>query len=860
MKTDDTDEKLDSLIRSAIGRDKLSFDLQQWQRDHPRHIDEFKSQTRAGKAPSASTPGLWHRILAARLPKVAVAAALVLLAIVGFMELGGSLDGANVAWAEVSRRFQAVPFFSVTIYMKDDATAEPTQIELWMAQDRAIRLRLGKQVIFGWDGSVTKAFDISSRQPVEPDGRAAILIEKIVQAGEVSLDAIVTVVFGGKAQDVTPLVNPNAVISQDVVVFDVELPGSSEWVRIWALRESRLPVRIRSWNPTDGATTDAVFEYSKGQPVEFFDPEAFGKLLQSGSAASRTNIAYAFLRDPGGKTLTPEEMFATSGYHVPGLEQVGMTPDGAVWIIAAQGSNRMPNGYLFYGFGKLQDDLGRQYYRVYGARRNDGDRSMEAFVPADYPFDRRIPSRLILICEGGDYNPQAKREIIGTIAVTDWKRGQSWPAGTIGAEEWSFRTQMARTHCDRKQYDQAERILATIAGQPEESPAALERERVRLHLLLHQDRFDAAVLLSDRLMPLLEKYYLQWHGFAPSPYIFCDRIAAQVLAGRLDDAKQTWQHIKALQPELSPKLSEAARQRIRETIQQGFDTCLRVLVPELSHKGHLTTEQLGEIFQVTVKGNELFKGHVFWDWNPEFEKPKYRNWERHLAELAEYYKTHPLPAMLEILQHTKAEQYGIRQTEMPGIPGYSAAPLSGKLKDYARYYNQQAVGRVRVQQDIPDLTLDHDVIVKKGTPDTQIEQLVLGHFGLEIVEINEPRRVWIARYDGRKLQDYREVRAPVPYDPRAAVRTGMMSASSGGGFDLAFLFSQLTYWQNNDGKAAGPLIVDQTGFKEKVSSESPQWDGTEALDLARQWFQEQFGITFTEETRTVTTYVVQKKR
>jgi len=116
-----------------------------------------------------------------------------------------------------------------------------------------------------------------------------------------------------------------ALIILAVVVFDVDLPGSSEWVRIWALRASRLPVRIRTWNPMEGATTDAVFEYSKGQADEFFDPNAFAAALQSNSASSRANIAYAFLQDPGGKSITPEEMFAGSGYHMPRVEQFGVT-------------------------------------------------------------------------------------------------------------------------------------------------------------------------------------------------------------------------------------------------------------------------------------------------------------------------------------------------------------------------------------------------------------------------------------------------------------------------------------------------------------------------------------------------------
>jgi hypothetical protein len=862
MKTGDNDKKLDGLIRGAIGRDGLSFDFGKWKRAHQRQVDAFQSEASGGQAPRASTSGVGYRVLAARLSKLAAAAAVFLLATVGVIELGGALGRANVAWADVRRQFQTVPFFSAEIYTKYRATDEPTQIELWMNQDRRIRVRMGKQVIFGREGTVSEAFDIESRQAVEPEGRAAALIEKIGQTGELSLDVIVREVFGGQAQEVTPLVNPNAVVSQDVVVFDVTRPDTSEWVRIWALRESRLPMRIRSWDPTDGGMTDAVFEYSKEQPEEFFDPNAFRSLLQkSGTPAGRTNIAYAFLQDPGGKSITPAEMFARSGYHVPQVEQAGITADGAVWIIAARGSNRMPNGYKFFGFSRLQDDLGRQYHQVYSAHRVDGDRSMDAFVPADYPFDRRVPHRLTLVCETADYHPRVPREVIGTVELTDWKRGQSWPAGTIQAEEWSFRTQMARKHCGAKQYDKVERILATLAGQPEDSAAALGREQVRLRLLLQQDQFDAAVLLSKRLLPILEDNYVQPHGFMPSPYVFRDVLEALVLAGRLEEAKQTWQHLKSLQPELRPGLNPSARQSIAESIRREFDNCLRTMIPDLSRRAHLTVEQLGDIFQVPIKGNELFEGYTFWDWNPEFDKPKYRNWERHLAELAEHYRTHPLPESIEILPHTQKEEYGARQTAMPGIPGYSVTPLAGTLRTYARFYHApESVGRVRVQEDVPDVVLDHDLVVKNGTANAQVELYVLSYFGLEVVEVNEPRRVWIARYDGRKLKDYREVCAPVPFDPTAAVRTGMMAASSSGGWDLPFLLNQFTYWQNIDGQAAGVLILDQTGLKERVSRESPQWDGPGALEPARRWFQDQFGVTFTEETRTRTTYVVRTRK
>ena len=63
------------------------------------------------------------------------------------------------------------------------------------------------------------------------------------------------------------------------------------------------------------------------------------------------------------------------------------------------------------------------------------------------------------------------------------------------------------------------------------------------------------------------------------------------------------------------------------------------------------------------------------------------------------------------------------------------------------------------------------------------------------------------------------------------------------------------------------LIVNETGLSDKdstgedlyVSSASPYWQGEEIIDMARQWFKEQFGVTFTEETRPMTVYSVQRR-
>ncbi|MCP4450844.1 MAG: hypothetical protein GY809_05240, partial [Planctomycetes bacterium] len=89
--------------------------------------------------------------------------------------------------------------------------------------------------------------------------------------------------------------------------------------------------------------------------------------------------------------------------------------------------------------------------------------------------------------------------------------------------------------------------------------------------------------------------------------------------------------------------------------------------------------------------------------------------------------------------------------------------------------------------------------------------------------------------------------------------TGMKWSASGGGFGVSRLFQNFMLDQNSDYKATGIIIRDETGLTEPISYERPRWTGSEGPSLARKWFADQFGITFTEETRTVTTYAIRDK-
>jgi hypothetical protein len=280
----------------------------------------------------------------------------------------------------------------------------------------------------------------------------------------------------------------------------------------------------------------------------------------------------------------------------------------------------------------------------------------------------------------------------------------------------------------------------------------------------------------------------------------------------------------------------------------------------MSNKARLTVEQINEILDINVKKNEIFEHYHFWDWNPEFEKPKYKNWERHLEELAEHYKTNPLPKSMELLDHKKREEYAAHNIKMPGIEGYLVDLYNRPRKNYACFYNYpESAGRLRMEDEIPDIELSHDLVYKEGIDQQQRIRFLLDQFGLEIVEVNEPRTVWIARHDGSELKDPEQVRAPVPFDAGGKIKTGMRSSSARSGFGFEYLFRNFMWWQNKDYEADCILIVDETGITGPVSRDGPNWEGHEAPEMAREWFKDEMGVEFTEEARTMKTWVIRKR-
>ena len=164
--------------------------------------------------------------------------------------------------------------------------------------------------------------------------------------------------------------------------------------------------------------------------------------------------------------------------------------------------------------------------------------------------------------------------------------------------------------------------------------------------------------------------------------------------------------------------------------------------------------------------------------------------------------------------------------------------------------------------------LNYDLITKNAHTSRERVNFVLDALGLEIVEVQERRKVWVAHYDGRPLKPWRKVKAPVARGDARHTKPGMdwnFNAHT-----MKHLLESFAYYQDYDLGADRIMVIDETGLPSEpaegqseqsiaVSSASPYWRGNESIEIAKRWFMEQFGVTFDEEIRLMVVHVVHKR-
>jgi hypothetical protein len=287
MKGPEKNNWLDHALAEALGSEKRQPNFDKWKQEHPEAVEMLTS--RASRAPSASANPLKIRSIIMKSPirKLAAAAVIIMAVVIGINQFGGSIDGASVAWADITERFESVPFFNVTIYVgwgpyAQDQKLEFHKIEQWKSENGQTRTHLRNEVIFAEfvDGNnVVVAFDSSTKQPLNADRMAKVAnsFHGFLSAKKVefSLDTLL-MGFTSDDQSITPVETADTPASKETVLFEVKhKTAPTTQFSIWALRKSKLPMRLSLRDTKHKVYADLLFNYSEKKDAKFFDPEAF---------------------------------------------------------------------------------------------------------------------------------------------------------------------------------------------------------------------------------------------------------------------------------------------------------------------------------------------------------------------------------------------------------------------------------------------------------------------------------------------------------------------------------------------------------------------------------------------------------
>ena len=242
-------------------------------------------QKQSIKQQSAYTlPNIRRFIMKSPITKLA-AAVIIIAVIIGLNPFGNSKT--SIVLADIAERFESVPFFRLTIYLGYDNSDEAKKIEIWKSEDSHVRAHEGNKVIFADFSNGEKtivAFDRVTRQSINKMGYVSMILKELCSEGRFSLDTIINI-FPSE-DGITSVETADTAASKETVVFEIKHKETPEWISIWALRGSKLPVRMCFHDPRNNEHGDFFFDYSEQKDAEFFDPDAFTNRVQEQPAQS----------------------------------------------------------------------------------------------------------------------------------------------------------------------------------------------------------------------------------------------------------------------------------------------------------------------------------------------------------------------------------------------------------------------------------------------------------------------------------------------------------------------------------------------------------------------------------------------
>jgi len=216
----------------------------------------------------------------------------------------------SVTWADVEEQFRTIPACTVSVYSNQEGWMyKPIHAQYWLGYGGRIRIHSGSKITFVKQKEFMRTFNIKTRTECKPPYFIDSFLRALYRAkdsGTPTLKSLIEAMTVEHVIDATSIVISDEEVSRDLLVFDAESYDTLWFIRIWALRESKLPIRILKWHRRHDRYEEIIFNYSKEQPQKFFDPDAFAEKLKD-PALTEYDLKYLFLQDPGGRS------FATPG-------------------------------------------------------------------------------------------------------------------------------------------------------------------------------------------------------------------------------------------------------------------------------------------------------------------------------------------------------------------------------------------------------------------------------------------------------------------------------------------------------------------------------------------------------------------
>ncbi len=283
------------------------------------------------------------------------------------------------AWAEVVTAVTNLRHFSVTVY--EERKAELRRTEGYYLAPDSWRVHhmseASNQVIFVTRGGSGR-FDVDkkvwSQRSADIDfSLMPANFSKIIEA-EGLLAAVLKSFFRQKTPHRTPVRNTAESERGELEVFDLVDDASSNWMRVWVLPRSRLPIRAKTFEPSLNRTSTLEFDYADPRSGEFFDLKAFGEKSQEAGLEPYETFRIGE-RVVAGRSRSTRELHQVDGIRVPRVLDVISNRPGDILIRTDDPRNRSPKGFRLRSrlWKEAHDSVGNLYLRFSSASDKQGN-------------------------------------------------------------------------------------------------------------------------------------------------------------------------------------------------------------------------------------------------------------------------------------------------------------------------------------------------------------------------------------------------------------------------------------------------------------------------------------------------------